>query len=150
MQSIIIPAGEMPASFLKVAFDEPPFSRPYLASVQAGFPSPAEEYLDNTLNLHEYLVRNKTATFYFRAAGWSMRDAGVNDQDLLVVDRSITPKHGHVVVAAVNNEYTVKKLHRRAGVVELRPANPEFEPIRFSDGEELVIWGVVTSIVRVL
>lgn len=77
-----------------------------------------------------------------------MRDAGINDGDLLVVDRSIDPKHGHIVVAAVDGDFTVKKLYRRAGVVQLRPANPEFQRIEFTDGQELVIWGVVTSIIR--
>ena len=77
-----------------------------------------------------------------------MRNAGIDHGDLLVVDRSITPKHGHIVVATVDGDFTVKKLYKRAGVIELRPANPDFDPIKLGDGEELIVWGVVTSAVH--
>lgn len=150
MPHFIIPTGELPPAFIRARLDTVPIRRPFLARVPAGFPSPAEEYLDNTLNLHDYLVQNKTATFYFRVDGDSMRDDGILDGDILVVDRSVQPTSGRIVVAAVNGQYTVKRLYRRANVVELRPANPAYQPIRFNDGEELVIWGVVKGIVRAL
>lgn len=74
-----------------------------------------------------------------------MVGAGINDNDLLVVDRSIDPKHGHIVLAVVNDGYTVKRLYRRNGVIELRPENPDYPAIRFSDGETLEVWGVVVG-----
>jgi len=149
MPTITIQPGPLPAVFIPASLEPLPFSRPFaLCRVAAGFPSPAQEYLDHALDLNEYLVRNKTATFFFRVAGQSMRDENINDGDTLVVDRSITPKHGHIVVASVNGDFTVKKLYRRAGVVELRPANPAFQPICFGDGEEMLVWGVVTSVIH--
>ena len=119
----------------------------YSHRVSAGFPSPAEEYLEKGLDLNTYLVRNKTATFYFRVAGTSMTGARIFDGDMVVVDRSIDPKHRHIVLAVVNSEYTVKRLYRRAGVIELRAENPQYAPIQFGDGETLEIWGVVVGVV---
>lgn len=149
MPTIITPSGDVPFPLIPPSVNPLKLKRPFsICRLPAGFPSPAQDYVDQSLDLNEYLVRNKTATFFFRVAGWSMRDAGISDGDLLVVDRSIDPKHGHIVVASVDGDFTVKKLYRRSGVVELRPANPDFKPIPFSDGQELVIWGVVTSIVR--
>lgn len=151
MPTITIPTGRLPPALIPATLEPLQLKRPYaVCRVPAGFPSPAQDYLDHSLDINEYLITNKTATFFFWVAGWSMRDAGISDGDLLVVDRSINPKHGHIVVASVDGDFTVKKLHKRAGVVELRPANPEFKPIEFSDGQELVIWGVVKSIIRTL
>lgn len=93
-------------------------------------------------------MRNKTATFFFHVAGDSMCGENINDGDLLVVDRSISPKHDHIVVATVDGDFTVKKLYRRAGVVELRPANPAYQAIQIKEGEELLVWGVVTSTIH--
>lgn len=149
MQIIQLHKGPLPAVFIPASSEPLPFSRPLaLCSVAAGFPSPAQDYVDNALDLNEHLVRNKTATFFFRVTGDSMRGDNINDGDLLVVDRSISPKHGHIVVATVNGDFTVKKLFRRAGIVELRPANPAYQAIRFNEGEELLVWGVVTSAVH--
>ena len=119
----------------------------YSHRVSAGFPSPAEEYLEKGLDLNSYLVRNKTATFYFRVEGTSMTGARIFDGDMVVVDRSINPKHRHIVLAVVNSEYTVKRLYKRSGVVELRAENPQYAPIQFGDGETLEIWGVVVGVV---
>lgn len=149
MTNIQLQTGPLPAQFILACDDPTPFSRPLaLCSVAAGFASPAQDYIDGPLDLNEHLVHNKVATFFFRASGESMRGESINNGDLLVVDRSITPKHGHIVVATVDGEFTVKKLYRRKGVVELRPANPDFEPICPKDGEELIVWGVVTSAVH--
>ncbi|GGI16480.1 LexA family protein [Oxalicibacterium faecigallinarum] len=151
MTKIITPTGTLPFKLIPAAHNPLKLPLPFsICRLPAGFPSPAQDYIEQFLDLTEHLVRNKTATFYFRVAGWSMRDAGIEEDDILVVDRSIGPRHGHIVVATVDGDFTVKKLYRRAGVVELRPANPDFKPIEFSDGQELVIWGVVTSIVRKL
>ncbi|SFN45159.1 DNA polymerase V [Nitrosospira briensis] len=115
--------------------------------IPAGFPSPADEYLESALDLNNYLVRNKTATFFFRVIGDSMTGANIHDGDLLVVDRSIEPRHGHIVLAVINNEYTVKRLYRHHGVIELHAENPAYPPIRFSEHEELQVWGVGTGAV---
>ena len=115
--------------------------------ISAGFPSPADGYIEKGLDLNTYLVRNQVATFFFRIHGDSMIGARIHDGDLVVVDRSVTPKHRSIVLAVVNQEYTVKRLYRRAGVVELRPENPAYQPICFGDGETLEVWGVVVGTV---
>lgn len=118
-----------------------------LHRIPAGFPSPADEYAESALDLNTYLVRNKTATFFFRVIGDSMTGANIHDGDLLVVDRSIEPRHGHIVLAVINNEYTVKRLHRVNGVIELHADNPAYPPLRFQENDEVQIWGVVTGAV---
>lgn len=121
----------------------------YTQAIPAGFPSPAEEYRDRDLDLNSYLVNNRTATFFFRVQGDSMRDAGILDGHVLVVDRSIQPKDGHIVLAVVDGEYTVKRLYLRNHLLELRPENPRYQPLRFVKGEEfqVEIWGVVVGTV---
>jgi DNA polymerase V len=118
-----------------------------LHRIPAGFPSPADEYAESALDLNTYLVRNKTATFFFRVIGDSMTGANIHDGDLLVVDRSIEPRHGHIVLAVINNEYTVKRLHRLNGVIELHADNPAYPSLRFQENDEVQIWGVVTGAV---
>lgn len=118
-----------------------------LHRIPAGFPSPADEYAESALDLNTYLVRNKTATFFFRVIGDSMTGANIHDGDLLVVDRSIEPRHGHIVLAVINNEYTVKRLHRLNSVIELHADNPAYPPLRFQENDEIQIWGVVTGAV---
>lgn len=112
--------------------------------VPAGFPSPAADHTRKELDLNEHLIRNKEATFIFRVKGDSMIGAGIYDGDELIVDRSIDPRHGNVVLAVLNNEFTVKRLHRRGGRVQLVAENPHYPPIVIKEGEELLIWGVVT------
>ncbi len=111
----------------------------------AGSPSPAEDYLETPLDLTEYLIENKAATFLMRVDGDSMKDAGILDGDLLVVDRAAKPVNGSVVVVAVNGEYTVKRLRRGSDCVWLDPANPRYQPLRVSLGEELHVFGVVST-----
>ena len=122
----------------------------YLTPVEAGFPSPAEDYLDRRLDLHQHLVRNEAATFFLRAHGESMLGAGIHDGDLLIVDRSIEPAHRTVVSAALDGELTVKRLLHREGRVLLAPENPQFEPIDITESEFVHIWGVVTYVVHKL
>ena len=112
--------------------------------VPAGFPSPAADHARKRIDLNEHLIRNKEATFIFRVKGDSMTGIGIYEGDELLVDRSIEPKHGNIVLAVLNGEFTVKRLHRRGGVVKLLPENPIYPPIVLKDGEELTIWGVVT------
>lgn len=112
--------------------------------VPAGFPSPAADYAYKSIDLNEHLIRNKEATFVFRVKGDSMSAVGINEGDELLVDRSIEPRHGHIVVAVLNGDFTVKRLHQRGGVVKLIAENPRYAPIVLKDGQELVVWGVVT------
>lgn len=116
----------------------------YSSVVQAGWPSPADDYIDQQLNLHELVVRNPAATFFLRAAGDSMLGAGIHDGDLLVVDRSLDATHNRIVIAALDGELLVKRLVRRGNRAWLEPANPEFPSIEITAREYVHIWGVVT------
>jgi DNA polymerase V len=129
---------------------EPPTAEIRLLShrMSAGFPSPAGDYMEEGLDLNDYLVRNPPATFMFEVKGDSMIGASIEDGDKVVVDRSLTPKHNDIVVAVVEGEYTIKRLFRHMGRVELRPENPDYASIVFSDGAELQVWGVVVGVVR--
>jgi DNA polymerase V len=113
--------------------------------VSAGFPSPAADYEDKRLDINEYLVRNPVSTFFFSVEGDSMEGAQIFDGDILVVDKSIRPRHGQIVIAFVDGQRLVKRLYRRAGRVALLAENPVYPPLEIRDGMELVIWGVVTG-----
>ncbi|MFA6014381.1 MAG: translesion error-prone DNA polymerase V autoproteolytic subunit [Gallionellaceae bacterium] len=113
--------------------------------VAAGFPSPADDYIQERLSLDEHLIHHKEATFFVRAKGNSMSGAGIFDGDLLVVDKSLNPKSGDIVIAVVDGDLTVKRLIKSGDTIILKPENSKFKEIEFQDGQELVIWGVVTS-----
>lgn len=113
--------------------------------VAAGFPSAAEDFVEGKLDLNELLVRRPAATFYVKVAGESMRDAGIFPGDILVVDRGEQPQHGHVVVAVVDGELTVKRLYRKGKTIRLEAANPAFPDIEIAGETELSIWGVVRA-----
>lgn len=117
-------------------------------SVRAGFPSPADDYACKRIDLNEILVTHPQATFMMRVAGDSMRDEGINDGDVIVVNRAIKARHAHIVVAVLDGEFTVKKLHMRAGRMKLRAGNPTYPDIIPSDGQSLEVWGVVTSCIK--
>jgi len=122
---------------------------PLMAShVAAGFPSPAEQYVEEPLNLQTLLVKRPAATFFVRAEGDSMIGAGIQDGDILVVDRSLDVTDGAVVIAAVDNEFTVKTFRRDADGIRLEAANPRYAPIRLAGMEELRVFGVVTAFVH--
>lgn len=116
-----------------------------LTKVSAGFPSPAADYEDKRLDINDYLVRNPVSTFFFTVEGDSMEGAEVFHGDMLVVDRSIEARHGHIVVAFVGGERLVKRLYHRHGRLALLAENPAYPPLEIHDGSELVIWGVVTG-----
>ncbi|MEG3581804.1 MAG: translesion error-prone DNA polymerase V autoproteolytic subunit [Chloroflexota bacterium] len=120
----------------------------YSCTVQAGFPSPADDYMEGKLDLNEHLVKHPAATFFVRAAGYSMIKAGIHPGDILVVDRSLEAKHGKIVIAVVDGQLTVKRLHKSVQDTYLMPENEEFEPIRFEEDSEVVIWGVVTNVLH--
>lgn len=119
-------------------------------AVVAGFPSPAEQYVERPLDLNELLVAKPAATYFVRAEGDSMEGAGIRSGDLLVVDRSLEAEDGSVVIACVDGEFTVKTLRRRQGRVWLEAANPAYKPIRFAGEMELLVCGVVTAIIHQL
>lgn len=117
-----------------------------LGTVEAGFPSPAEEELLNKISLDEWLVRNSTATFLLKVTGDSMREAGILPGDMVLIDRSITPKNGDIVIAEVDGEWTIKYLRKQGGQIILVPANPNYPPLK--PKTELRIGGVVTAVIR--
>lgn len=121
---------------------------PYaLEKISAGFPSPAQDYIDKALDMNEHLIKNETATFIVKVASLSMLNAGIDIDDELVVDRSLEAKHNDIVVALIDNDFTVKRLmidERKW----LKAENPEYKNIYLSDGQELIIWGVVTYILK--
>lgn len=120
----------------------------YGAKVSAGFPSPADDFLEGTLDLNEYLIKHPSSTFFVRVSGESMVKAGIFPNDILVVDRSLNPAHGKIVIAIVNNELTVKRLHRLENEIKLLPENDHYSPILISNEDELIIWGVVTQVLH--
>ena len=119
--------------------------------IRAGFPSPAEDYLHDSLDFNRDLIRNPEATFYGRVEGDSMIEAGICDGDIAVIDRSVEAQNGDVVVAYVNEEFTIKYLdltHRVEGYIELRPANRQFKPIRIDSDDDFEVWGVVVWTIK--
>ena len=119
--------------------------------LRAGFPSPAEEYLHDSLDFNRDLIKHPESTFYGRVIGDSMIDAGINDGDIAVIDKSREPHNGSIVVAYINNEFTIKYLdttHKEEGYIELRPANAKYKPIRIDEGDDFEVWGVVAFTIK--
>lgn len=120
----------------------------YTSKVSAGFPSPADDHVEQRLNPSDYLVKNDTATFFVRVKGDSMIEAGIFDNDVLVIDRSRTHQTGDIVLAVLDGEFTVKILGRSRKSVKLIPANRNYPVIEIKKGQSLEIWGVVTGSMR--
>ena len=110
--------------------------------ISAGFPSPADDYLDIGIDLNEQLIRHPESTFFLRVSGHSMINAGINDGDLLVIDRSIDPRPGQIVVAILDGSFTLKKLVLRCEKLYLEAANPDYHSIDITQYENIQIWGV--------
>lgn len=124
---------------------------PFFAeSVPAGFPAPTMGEINGTLDLNQLCVRHPAATYYVRARGNSMTGAGIDDGDILVVDRSLEHTHGSIVIAAIAGEFTVKKLEQRNGKHWLVPANPDYAPVEITQEQMADIFGVVTFVIRKL
>lgn len=120
-------------------------------NIKAGFPSPADDYLRDSLDFNRDLIKNPEATFYGRVSGDSMRDAGINEGDIAVIDRSLQPTDGDVIVAYINEEFTIKYLdltHKEEGYIELQPANPDYSPIRIDSTDNFRVWGVVVWTIK--
>jgi DNA polymerase V len=137
----------LPASGFPNSQQAPPL---FLEPVAAGFPSPAGDYIECRLDLNEHLIQHPSATFFVRVAGDSMTGAGIHDGDILIVDRSLEPESGSVVVAAVNGELTVKRLIRRNGCSMLKPENDAFSCVDIPEQADVHIWGVATSVIHKL
>ena len=120
----------------------------FLERIHAGFPSPADDFLEGHLSLDDYCINKPAATFFLRASGDSMIDAGIFPEDLLVVDRSIRPKNGDIVIAVVDGDLTVKRLIRKGKRLYLWPENEQYRPILIRKDQELHVWGVVTYVIH--
>ena len=128
-----------------------PCERPvFVARVPAGFPSPADDYIEGKLDLNQYLIKHPAATFPVRVTGDSMEGAGIRSGDLLIVDRSLEPKDGNVVIASVDGELTVKRLSLRQGKLVLLPDNDKYPPMEISGDAAFEVWGVVTHVIHSL
>jgi len=120
----------------------------YESNVPAGFPSPAEDFMDLDLNLQEYLVQHPSATFCVKVTGDSMQNAGIFSGDVMVVDRALEPKNKTIVLAVLDGEFTVKRIHKKRDSLYLNPENENFKPIEITEEIDFKVWGVVTHIIH--
>ena len=120
----------------------------FLSPVPAGFPSPASDYIDKSIDLNEILIKNKVATFLVRALGDSMIEAGIFSGDILIIDKSITPSNKNIVVAILNGEFTVKRFVKDGNKIFLQPENKKYKNVEISDEDDFKIWGVVTFVIH--
>lgn len=120
------------------------------AGIKAGFPSPAADFDETRVSIDQIVVKHKEATFYAKASGTSMIGAGIDDGDILVIDRSLEARNGKIAVCFVDGEFTVKRIKVEQDCVYLVPENPKFEPIKVTEENELIVWGIVTHVVKSL
>ena len=132
-----ISTDDLPATFTKF----------FLEPVSVGFPSPANDYLESPIDLNKYLIKNNVATFLIRVSGESMINANIGDQAILIVDRSLKPRHGSIVVASLDGEFVCKRLQLKPRLC-LLPENPAYEPIYVQHGQDLDIMGTVTAAIN--
>ena len=123
---------------------------PLLPGISAGFPSPAADFVDISIDLNRHLIKHPSATFFGRVKGLSMKDAGIDDGDLLIIDKSIEPTDGKIAVCFVDGEFTLKRIKIEKDEVWLMPANEKYKPIVITKDNDLRIWGVVTHIIKSL
>jgi len=117
-------------------------------AISAGFPSPAEEYIELAIDLNKELIKHPAATFYARVKGSSMIDAGIADGDLLIIDKALEPKDGDIAVCFIDGEFTLKRLALKEDGLYLMPANAEFKPIRITEENDFLVWGMLAYIVH--
>jgi DNA polymerase V len=122
----------------------------YTSYISAGFPSPADDYKENSLDLNDHLIKHPSATFFMRAKGYAMMKAGIFDNDLLVVDRSIKPIHKKIIIAVYNGEYIVRRLVKQGKNIQLIAENPDYPTININEECEFLIWGVVTCVIHLV
>lgn len=121
---------------------------PLMETVSAGFPSPATDFVDLNIDLNRHLIKHPSATYYAKVKGESMRDAGINDGDMLIVDKSIEPADGKIAICYVDGEFTLKRIKIDKKGIWLMPANEKFNPIKVENENTLVIWGIVTYVIK--
>ena len=117
-------------------------------AISAGFPSPAEEYIELAIDLNKELIKHPAATFYARVKGSSMIDAGIADGDLLIIDKALEPKDGDIAVCFIDGEFTLKRLALKEDGLYLMPANAEFKPIRITEENDFLVWGMLAFIIH--
>lgn len=122
----------------------------YSSKVSAGFPSPADDFIDRTLDLNDLVIKHPQATFFVRVSGNSMINAGIKDGDILVIDKSLEPVEGKIVIANVDGEFVLKRIRKKGGKLYLYPENSDFNPIEIKEGMECEIWGVVTYVIHTI
>ncbi|TBX71322.1 translesion error-prone DNA polymerase V autoproteolytic subunit [Flavobacterium silvisoli] len=128
---------------------ENPQELPYFDSgIKAGFPSPAADFDETKISLDRVLVKNTEATFYAKADGTSMSGAGIDDGDIMIIDRSLEPADGRIAVCCIDGEFTVKRLAIKEDGLYLLPENPSFQPIKVEENHKLIIWGIVTYVIK--
>lgn len=128
-----------------------PLEIPFVSSgIKAGFPSPAADFDGTKISLDQIVIKHKEATFYAKASGNSMMDAGINDGDILVIDRSLEPTHNKIAVCFIDGEFTVKRIQIEKDCIYLVPENKDYEPIKVTEDNELIIWGIVTFVLKSL
>ena len=116
--------------------------------VAAGFPSPADDFIEMEINLQDYIVKNKEATFCVKVEGTSMTKAGINSGDIMIVDRSLHPKHNDIVLAVIDGEFTVKRIAVNENRLYLMPENDNFSPIKITTAMNFQVWGIITHIIH--
>ena len=135
-------------TFLKPDF-ESELRIPYIDfGVSAGFPSPAMDFMETAIDLNKALSENPLATFYIKVDGNSMIDAGINDKDVLVVDRSLEPQNNKIAVCFIDGEFTVKRIQLKKNELWLMPENPKYNPIKINEENQLIVWGIVTYVIK--
>ena len=122
--------------------------RPFIGAISAGFPSPADDYLDETIDLNKELITHPSSTFFGRVKGLSMKDAGIDDDDILIVDKSVIPRNGNTAVCFIDGEFTLKKIIIGKNSLTLLPANINYKPIVINEENNFLIWGIVTYVIK--
>lgn len=122
----------------------------FIVTVAAGFPSPAEDYVEGPLDLNRHLIVHPAATFFVRVSGDSMIGAGIHSGDLLIVDRAVSAGHDSIIIAVVNGDLTVKRLYQVGPLLRLLPENPSYPPIEIYPDTDFEVWGVVTKVIHFL
>ena len=116
--------------------------------ISAGFPSPALDFMEYKLDINKHLTHNALSTFYIKVAGSSMINAGIDDGDLLVIDRSLEPADGRIAICLIDGEFTVKRLKLETDCLYLMPENPAYQPIKVTEDNQLIIWAIVTYVIK--
>jgi DNA polymerase V len=117
-------------------------------NISAGFPSPALDFEDLKIDLNKHLIKHPSATFYGRVKGESMKDAGINNGDLLIIDKSLEPIHGKIAVCYIDGEFTLKRININNDELWLMPANESYKPIKVEEDNDFIVWGIVTHVIK--